>query len=175
MPRIVVMRVGHRIPRDQRASTHVALVGRAFGADEVWVDKSDPELEERVNDVVQRFGGPFVVRTGVKWREAIREWEGKVVHLTMYGEHIDDVLESIPVSDLLILVGAGKMPGEVFEMADFNVAVGSQPHSEVGALAVFLDRLLKGQGIRRQFSGRLKVVPSPRGKVIEEATGAPRA
>ncbi len=88
----------------------------------------------------------------------------------MYGEHLDDVFERIPDDDLLVVVGAGKVPGEVFEMADLNVAVGSQPHSEVAALAVLLDRLLKGKGIRRKFSGRLKVVPSPRGKVVEDTT-----
>lgn len=170
MPKIVVMRVGHRIPRDQRVSVHVALVGRAFGADEVWVDRGDPELEERVNDVVNRFGGPFTMRTGVRWRRAIRGWDGKVVHLTMYGEHMDDVLERVRDDDLLIVVGAGKMPREVFEMADLNVAVGNQPHSEVAALAVFLDRLLKGQGIRKRFPGPLRVVPSPKGKTVEETT-----
>ncbi len=170
MPRIVVLRIGHRIPRDQRVTFHVALVGRAFGAEEVWVDQRDKDLETRVDDVVARFGGPFSVRTGVSWKRAIREWQGKAVHLTMYGEHLDDVFERIPDDDLLVVVGAGKVPGEVFEMADLNVAVGSQPHSEVAALAVLLDRLLKGKGIRRKFSGRLKVVPSPRGKVVEDTT-----
>ncbi len=164
------MRVGHRIPRDQRVSLHVALVSRAFGAHEVWVDKSDLELEERVRHVVDRFGGPFTVRTGVKWQRAVREWGGKVVHLTMYGEQLDEVLERIPEDDLLIVVGAGKMPREAFEMADLNVAVGNQPHSEVAALAVFLDRLLKGEGIKKRFPGPLKVVPSARGKIVEETT-----
>ncbi len=175
MPRIVVLRIGHRIPRDLRVTFHVALVARAFGADEVWVDQRDKDLEKRVDDVVARFGGPFSVRTGVSWKRAIREWEGRVFHLTMYGEHLDDVVQKIPEDNLLVVVGAGKVPGEVFEMADFNVAVGNQPHSEVAALAVFLDRLLKGEGIHREFSGRLRVVPSPRGKVVEDSTGAPRA
>ncbi len=167
VPRIVVLRIGHRIPRDSRVTTHVALVGRAFGADEVWVDERDEELERIVADAVERFGGPFTIRTGVKWKRATREWKGKVVHLTMYGEHLDDVLERVPDEDLLVVVGAGKMPGEVFDLADFNVAVGNQPHSEVAALAVFLDRLLKGEGIRKEFSGRMRVIPSPRGKVVE--------
>ncbi len=145
----------------------MALVGRAFGADEVWVDERDEELERIVADAVERFGGPFTIRTGVKWKRATREWKGKVVHLTMYGEHLDDVLERVPDEDLLVVVGAGKMPGEVFDLADFNVAVGNQPHSEVAALAVFLDRLLKGEGIRKEFSGRMRVIPSPRGKVVE--------
>ncbi|MCJ2520839.1 MAG: tRNA (cytidine(56)-2'-O)-methyltransferase [Candidatus Thermoplasmatota archaeon] len=168
MPRIVVLRVGHRVPRDSRVTTHVALVGRAFGADEIWVDKKDGGLERRVKDVVERFGGSFRIRTGVGWRRSMREWKGRVVHLTMYGEPLDEALAKIPSEDLLIIVGAQKVPGEVFEMADFNVAVGNQPHSEVAALALFLDRLLGGEGLRREFSGSITVVPSARGKVVEE-------
>ncbi|MEE9236539.1 MAG: tRNA (cytidine(56)-2'-O)-methyltransferase [Thermoplasmata archaeon] len=166
--KIVVLRVGHRIPRDSRVTTHVALVGRAFGADEIWVDKKDGGLESRVKDVVERFGGSFRIRTGVGWRRSMREWMGRVVHLTMYGEPLDEALAKIPSEDLLIIVGGQKVPGEVFEMADFNVAVGNQPHSEVAALALFLDRLLGGEGLRREFSGSITVVPSARGKVVEE-------
>ncbi len=168
MPRIVVLRIGHRIPRDSRVTAHVALVARAFGAAEVWVDRRDKALEARIRDLVERFGGPFELRTGIGWRQAIRDWKGTVVHLTMYGEHLDAVLERIPGGDLLVVVGAEKVPGEVFQMVDLNVAVGNQPHSEVAALAVFLDRLLRGEGLRREFSGRFKVLASPRGKLVEE-------
>jgi tRNA (cytidine56-2'-O)-methyltransferase len=168
MPRIAVLRIGHRMPRDNRVTTHVALTARAFGADEILVDREDRDLEARVEDVVRRFGGPFRIKTGVNWRKTIREWKGPVVHLTMYGEHMDDVLERIPAEDVLIVVGSEKGPGEVFRMATFNVAVGNQPHSEVAALAVFLDRLLKGAGVRKSFMGRVRVIPSPRGKVLEE-------
>ena len=50
--------------------------------------------------------------------------------------------------------------------ADWNVAVGNQPHSEVAALAVFLDRLFHGEELAREFEGGLKIVPSPRGKEV---------
>ncbi len=165
---LCVLRIGHRIPRDNRVTTHVALVARAFGANEIWVDQKDSDLEARIDGVVERFGGSFRVRTGVRWRQAIRGWKGKVVHLTMYGERLDDVVKRIPKGNLLIIVGAGKVSGDVFEMADYNVAIGNQPHSEVAALAIFLDRLLEGEGLRRDLSGRLSVVPSPTGKVVKK-------
>jgi len=70
---------------------------------------------------------------------------------------------------LLVVVGAEKVPGELFELADFNVAVGNQPHSEVAALAVFLDRLFGGEELRREFPGaRRRIVPSERGKRVLE-------
>ncbi|MEM3184417.1 MAG: tRNA (cytidine(56)-2'-O)-methyltransferase, partial [Candidatus Hadarchaeales archaeon] len=62
-------------------------------------------------------------------------------------------------------VGAAKVPAEVFELADYNVAIGNQPHSEVAALAVFLDRLFEGKELERDFPNwKLKIIPSERGK-----------
>lgn len=171
MGRLIVFRLGHRIPRDRRVTGHVALVARAFGADAVWVDREDPDLEARIEDVVERFGGPFQVKTGVPWRRALHEWPGIVIHLTMYGEPLESVLPTLPPDDLLIVVGAGKVPGELFQRADYNVAIGNQPHSEIAAVAVFLDQRLKGAGRRKEFAGRLRIVPSPQGKMIEEVTG----
>lgn len=166
---IAVLRWGHRIPRDSRISTHVVLTARAFGADIVYVDTEDKILKDTVDSVTDRFGGPFKIETGVNWKKIIREWKGTKVHLTMYGEHIDDALPKIPKDDLLIIVGAEKVPRDFYEMADFNVAVGNQPHSEVAALAVFLDRLLEGKGLRKEYeSAQVEIIPNPRGKTVKE-------
>lgn len=98
----------------------------------------------------------------------MREWDGPVVHLTMYGEQMDDVIDSLKGKDCLIVVGAEKVPGDVYELSDHNVAIGNQPHSEVAALAVFLDRLFEGKELEKDFDGPMKVVPSARGKVVVE-------
>ena len=163
---ITVLRLGHRPARDKRVTTHVALAARAFGADRVLVSTKDPSLEKAVRGVVQRFGGPFEIETGVAWRNVIKGWRGTKVHLTMYGLPVDEVLPTIPKDDLLVIVGAEKVPAEVYRLADLNVAVGNEPHSEVAALAVFLDRLLGGEGIRRVRDGRLRIRPSARGKDV---------
>ena len=167
-PAIVVLRLGHRPARDRRVTTHVCLTARAFGAERALVGTRDRGIERSVRGVVAKFGGTFAVETGVPWRRVLREWPGTVVHLTMYGEHVDDVLPRIPRRDLLVVVGAEKVPRDVYDRADFNVAAGNQPHSEVAALAVFLDRYLGGDGLRRAFPGPLRIVPSPRGKVVAE-------
>lgn len=161
---ITVLRLGHRPARDKRVTTHVALTARAFGADRILVSTRDPMLERTVRDVVRRFGGPFEIETGVSWRRALREWPGTKAHLTMYGRPLDEVLPKIPRDGLLIVVGAEKVPRAVFDLVDWNVAVGNQPHSEVAALAVFLDRLLGGAGLRLEFRGRLRIRPSAGGK-----------
>ena len=163
---IVVLRLGHRPSRDKRVTTHVALTARAFGAQEVWVSTKDIALGKTVESIVARFGGDFVIKTGVKWREAIRSWTGKVVHLTMYGERLNDALKSIKGQDLLVVVGAEKVPREVYELADVNVSVGNQPHSEIAALAVLMHRLTDDDILYRDLDGRLTVLPNPRGKTV---------
>ena len=163
---IVVLRLGHRPSRDQRVTTHVALTARALGADEVWVSTKDETLEKTVGSVVDRFGGKFRIRTGIDWRKAIKAWKGEIVHLTMYGERLSEVLPGIGAKDLMIVVGAEKVPREVYDLADRNVSIGNQPHSEVAALAIFLDRHSGGKELERDFGGGLTVVPNPRGKTV---------
>ena len=172
---LVVLRLGHRRSRDARVTTHVCLTARAFGADAVWVAEKDAKLEASVRSVVERFGGPFEVKTGVAWREALRRFEGVKVHLTMYGQPIGEVAPAVRRAaegrDLMLIVGAAKVPGDVYGIADFNVAVGSQPHSEVAALAVALDRLGAGRWARRKFKGaRVAIRPSARGKDVVSLT-----
>lgn len=166
---ITVLRLGHRPARDKRVTTHVALTARAFGATRILVDTKDSALERTIRELVRRFGGPFDIETGVPWRRVLREFRGTKVHLTMYGLRLDEVLPTLPRDDLLIVVGAEKVPSELYRLADVNVAVGNQPHSEVAALAVFLDRLLEGNGVRREFRGRVRIRPSAHGKVVEHS------
>jgi len=163
---IVVLRLGHRPKRDQRVTTHVALTARALGADEIWVSTPDEGLERTIRSVVDRFGGGFKIKTGVDWRKAIKKWDGETVHLTMYGEKLSEALPTIKAKKLLIVVGAEKVPREVYELASRNVSVGNQPHSEVAALAIFLDRHSRGRSLERSFKGGLTIVPNPRGKTV---------
>lgn len=169
---ISVLRLGHREGRDKRITTHVGLVARAFGAHELLISTKDENIETTLSDVTARFGGDFSVKSGVKWRGVVMKWEGVTVHLTMYGEHIDDAITTIPRDrDLLVIVGAEKVPGDIYGLVDFNIAVGNQPHSEVAALAVFMDRFLEGHGLRREFPGRIRVLPTKRGKRVVEQNG----
>ncbi len=173
-PRITVLRWGHRF-RDQRVTTHVALVARAFGASElILADVRDESIKRTIEKIAADWGGKFGVEMGKPWRQVVKEWRrrgGVVVHLTVYGENIQtsDVMERIRASgkDILIIVGSQKVPKEFFSsnVSDFNVAVGSQPHSEISSLAVFLDRFYEGQELGMRFNqAKLKIVPQKHGK-----------
>ena len=167
MADIWIMRMGHRPERDKRVTTHVALSSRALGAKGIFVDTYDPVLEETIRSVVGRFGGDYTIKTGVTWREAVKDFKGKIVHLTMYGQRVDEALTKIPHDeDIMIFVGAEKVPPEVYQRADFNVSVGNQPHSEIAALAIFLDRFTEGKALYEDRGGRMTVVPNERGKTV---------
>jgi len=173
-PKTVVLRWGHRF-RDQRVTTHVALVARAFGASKfILTDIRDQTVETTVEKITANWGGTFGFSMGKPWRGVVSDWRSKggiVVHLTAYGENIEtsNVMERIRSEDkdILVIVGSQKVPGEFFSpsVSDFNVAVGNQPHSEISSLAVFLDRLYGGKELAVKFKdAELRIVPQKRGK-----------
>ena len=93
-----------------------------------------------------------------------------IIHLTMYGEPFKEVIPNIPKDKpVVVVVGGAKVPGELFKVSDFNIAVGNQPHSEVAALALFLDSWTDGEGFNREFSEpQLVISPSKSGKDVKE-------
>jgi tRNA (cytidine56-2'-O)-methyltransferase len=174
MNEVVVLRVGHRALRDQRVTTHVGLAARAFGAHGMYLAGRDSGVVTSIRDVVGRWGGDFFIEDGVSWKRCIRDWKesgGLVVHLTMYGEPIRSREQDIRAKDrVLVVVGAEKVPGELYGLADYNISVTGQPHSEISSLAVFLDHLFSGEELDRRFPGAsIRVVPSPAGKRTEES------
>jgi tRNA (cytidine56-2'-O)-methyltransferase len=170
---IDVLRIGQRFVRDDRTLTHLCLVSRALGAESIFLEDAENDVIKTVDEVNRTWGGDFRVSLGVPWRKVLKDSknEGRtVVHLTMYGIPIQDVSEKLrSVERLLLVVGGPKVPGEMYRQADYNVAVTSQPHSEVAALAIALHEIQGGEELKRTFQkSRLRIVPSPRGKRVVE-------
>ena len=171
-PEVCVLRLGHRPGRDERMTTHVGLSARALGADRVVIAGGVSGAVETIEEVTDRFGGPFSAELTDEPRSFVRDWGGRVVHLTMYGLPIQEVeaevREAHEREPLLVVVGAEKVPFDVYEAADWNVGVTNQPHSEVAGLAVFLDRLFEGLELDREWEDAShRVVPTETGKRIE--------
>lgn len=173
---IWVLRFGHRRLRDQRASTHVALTARALGASGVlFCGDEDEGMVEGVRKVVRQWGGPFEVRAISDWEGFARAFKargGCFVHLTMYGQPVQKTMERIrkKTGECLVLVGSQKVPGAAYALADFNVAVTHQPHSEIAALAVFLDRYFEGKELKKRWRGTMRIRPMTRGKRVVRTT-----
>ncbi|MEM2918011.1 MAG: tRNA (cytidine(56)-2'-O)-methyltransferase [Candidatus Altiarchaeota archaeon] len=166
--KISVLRLGHRFHRDKRTTTHLALVARAFCADELILDSEDNEIEKSVKKVITTWGGNFKIKVEKNWRKFIENFSGEKIHLTMYGIPIDEKISEIRNSkkDKLVIVGGKKVPSEVYHLSDYNVAITQQPHSEIAALAIFLHEFFKGKELRKEFKGKKRIIPQERGKKV---------
>lgn len=168
--KIVVLRLGHRIERDKRVTTHCCLTARAFGAEKIILSgEKDSAILEGVKKVSAKWGGSFQIEYEKDWKKVIQNFNGKIVHLTFYGVNLPEAIGEIrkEKEDLLIIIGAEKVPSEVYGLVDYNIAVGNQPHSEVAALAVFLHELFEGRELEKEFKGwKVKIEGREKGKKI---------
>jgi len=175
MAAVEVLLIGQRLVRDDRVTTHVALVSRAFGAARIFMTEVNPEIRGTVQSINETWGGRFEVMYVDSWRPVIREKKQSgslILHLSMYDEPINSIQKELQQKlqagrNILIVVGAEKVPRDVYRYADYNISIGNQPHSEIGALAVLLDRIYDGVQFDAEFAGaRRKIVASKTGKNV---------
>ena len=179
-PSVAVLRIGHRLVRDDRTTTHAVLVSRAMGSEVIYMTDVDDEIKKTLDKVNKRWGGEKEFRLEIidNWKKILKTWKengGIVVHLTMYGAPINQKIKEIKELSqrILVIIGAEKVPKEVYFLADYNIAIGSQPHSEIAALAIFLDRIFEGNQFNKSFlDEKMKIIPSDKGKnVIQRNQG----
>ncbi len=171
--RLDVLRLGYRKGRDPRITTHLALVSRALGADGfLLAGDEDEEMFGNINSVSERFGGQLDTRhvSGLGYLKKHLENGGVAVHLTMYGEPFRKAIPKIRRDKpVVIVVGGAKVPGDVYKLCQHNVAVGNQPHSEVAALALFMDAWFGESGSERTFDdARLVIEGVNHGKLVHD-------
>lgn len=134
----------------------------------------DDEIKNTLKKVNKRWGGEneFQLEIIDNWKQIIRNWKasnGIVVHLTMYGCLINEEIAEIRAldRDILVVIGAEKVPKEVYFLADYNIAIGNQPHSEIASLAIFLDRIFEGRQFDRKLTNEsMRIVPTEKGKNV---------
>lgn len=170
--KIQVIRLSERGYRDLRITTHCALVARAWGAEKIILSEdTDPDIAKTVQRIDHEFGGAFQVEYEKKLVNRIKELKKDgytIVHLTMYGEKPGESISKLrKTKKLAIVIGSEKVGGEIYRLADHNVSITRQPHSEVAALAVFLHYIQEGKEEDLPFKGAQKTIePNPRGKTI---------
>ncbi|HLH45410.1 MAG TPA: tRNA (cytidine(56)-2'-O)-methyltransferase [bacterium] len=176
---IVVLRLNHR-PRDFRVTTHTCLTARALGANGVIIaDTEAKEIMEKINSLNTAWGGGFWVRDSVAAERVINAWRslgGVIINLSMYGEDLRNVLSELYFlrhvrrKPFLVMVGSSKVPAKMYTLADYNISITNQPHSEVAALAIFLDKI-HGGNWPRYTEGTVRMNPSLKGKGGISITG----
>jgi tRNA (cytidine56-2'-O)-methyltransferase len=91
----------------------------------------------------------------------------------MYGIPVQNVTEEFrgEIEPLLVVVGGPKVPADMYELADWNISVTTQPHSEVSALAIFLHILFEGIELKKEFpDAKIHIKPSKHGKVVDRVS-----
>ncbi|MFC2143651.1 tRNA (cytidine(56)-2'-O)-methyltransferase [Candidatus Aenigmatarchaeota archaeon] len=163
---IIVLRLGHRLKRDERISTHCGLVSRALGAKKiVYTGEKDEKMIKNLKKISKNWGGSFAASHIKDWKKFIKQNKKfTVVHLTMYGIPFEKEITKIKKKrNLIIIIGSEKVPREVYDLADYNIAVTNQPHSEVAALAIFLHSIGRKA---KHTKAKYKIVPHPKGKNV---------
>jgi len=172
--KIAILRYGHRDIRDYRVTSHCCLVARAFGAEKIIVEgNKDKSIKETVQGVNKNWGKGIEIEFTNSWKKTLKEYKKNgffSVHLTMYGLPLQKEIAKIRKhKKILIIIGSQKVVGEVYRLADMNISVTQQPHSEIAALAVTLDKIQKGKELEKKFKGaKLRIVPQSHGKKVEK-------
>ena len=168
---IEILRLAHRNIRDKRMSTHIGLTARAMGANKlVYTGDHDTHIERSIEKIVNDWGGNFEIMHIENSKTYVKKWKkegGIVIHLTMFGIELSEKIEELKKKEekILIVVGGKKVPGEMYHLADYNIAIGHQPHSEVAALAVFLDRITEGKARKVKYANAVvEITPQEKGK-----------
>jgi tRNA (cytidine56-2'-O)-methyltransferase len=166
-----ILRLGHRIKRDERVSTHCALVSRALGASGmIYCGQKDKGFEDSVKNVSENWGGNFEITFEENWKNVVKNWDGKIIYLTMYGINLPEIAEEIKnLENVLLVVGSEKVPPELYDYVDYQVAVTNQPHSEIAALGIFLD-WVSGHRLDKKFEGKMEITPKIKGKNVRKKT-----
>ncbi len=149
-------------------------MARAFGAKGVFIEGEDTHLIDSIKKATEVWGGSsyFKVETISDGKSLVSQWRNKggiTIHLTMYGINVCEKIKELSSFEvpLLIIVGSEKVDSWYYHNVDFNLAIGNQPHSEIAALAIFLDRLYKGLELHYIFEdSKLRVIPQEAGKKV---------
>ena len=176
---VSILRIGHRLVRDDRITTHAALVARAFGCNKIYMTEVDNSIKTTIDQMNRRWGKAcedFNIEIINNWKYILKNWKqenenGLIIHLTMYGMNVDEIIEEIKSSSgkILVVIGAEKVPRDVYNLSDYNVAIGNQPHSEIAALSIFLDRVFSGKQLVIEFkSGKYRIIPSNKNKIVKK-------
>jgi len=166
---INIMRLGHRIHRDIRITTHLALTARAFLADNFYyTGQRDKKFEESISKINERWGSNFKVFYLEDHKKFLSKDKSLKVHLTVYGSLMKEKIKQIKShKDITIIVGGQKVPPDIYQLTDLNVSITTQPISEISALSILLNEIFEGKALSNSFSdAKLKIIPQERGKKI---------
>lgn len=172
MTSVIVFRYGHRTVRDYRVTSHCALVSRAFGAKQIIIcGEEDKSIKNSIENVNNQWGSKFQINFTndlFKKLTSLKKEGYYLIHLTMYGEEIQKIEKKIiKHKKICIIIGSQKVEKKIYQISDYNISITNQPHSEIAALAICLDRIFQGKELKKKFKNQKKeIIPQKKGKKV---------
>ena len=127
---------------------------------EIYYTQKVNEAFEEMHEVCKRYRHEFVMPEHFI-QALLKQYE---FNMTLIDCNVDLNIVNRSLKDFF--EKTEKVPAEVYQRADFNVSVGNQPHSEIAALAIFLDRFTEGKALYEDRHGKMTVIPNERGKTV---------
>ena len=129
---IEILRLSHRIHRDIRLSSHIALTCRAFNCSKMYYSgQKDSSLENTLIEINKKFGSNFIIEYTKNPERLIEEKKKNdflIVHLTMYGIPVNKKINQIrKYKKILIIIGSEHVPGVFYKISDLNISITNQP------------------------------------------------
>ena len=150
----------------------LCAAARAFGASNVtFASPKNGRLIKYFKSLNRRWGGTFSVDFTNNWREFLKTKKNyKIVYLTRYGVPINKVEYTLKTyKNILIIVTITEAAKNLYQMADFNVSITTQPHAATSAVAVFLHHFFEGRELSLHFeNAQYKIVPEERRVHVEK-------
>ncbi len=96
---IEVLRIGQRVVRDDRVTTHVALVARSFGAQKIYMNEVNPEIKRTISGINKTWGGNFKIEIISEWKKIVKEKknEASVTQIEIKKEDTEMDEEEVPL------------------------------------------------------------------------------
>lgn len=172
MINVEILRLSHRIHRDIRLSSHIALTCRAFNCSKMYYSgDKDSSLENTLVEINKKFGSNFTIEHIKNPEKLINDKKNddyKIIHLTMYGISVKKKIDVIKEEEkILIIIGSEHVPGVYYESADYNISITSQPISELSALTIFLHEYFGGKELDIEFEdAKVRIISQEKGKKV---------
>ena len=149
----------------------VALTARAFGASELIATQKEQKdklyITKYFKEINDDWGSSFKVSFDSNWKKLILERNNnyKTIYLTKYGSSIKKSEYAISTyKNIMLIVSTTDNIKELYDMADFNISLTTQPHTIISSIAVFLNMYYKGRELAMHFeNAKYKIIPENHG------------
>ena len=168
---VELLRLGHRKERDKRLTTHIFLSCRILGINKIYyAGDKDEKIEKNINKVEEKWGKCLDIRhirNPLKFIEKKKKEGYAIIHLTMYGIPYEEKINEIrKLKNILIIIGSEKVPSEIYQLSDYNIAIGNQPHSELTALVILSYEINKNKLKECNGKSLYRIIPQEKGKKV---------